>query len=63
MSKKEKRFSYELSNTLFGEVAMIIVDNRTGVNYLHTSGTGGLCPLYNVDGTLIVTPVEKIEEK
>ncbi|MDO1604689.1 DUF6440 family protein [Lactobacillus sp. YT155] len=38
----------------------IIIDTQTGVNYLWTGATG-MSPLYNADGSLIVTP-KKTEE-
>ena len=39
----------------------IWVDTETGVNYIyHTSGySGGLCPLYDSDGKVVVTPIIK----
>ncbi|MHC5226733.1 DUF6440 family protein [Enterococcus sp. LJL99] len=56
MSKKEPRF-------ILGEKKMIghgtvLIDQETGVNYLMIVN-GGVCPLYNSDGTLIVTKVEE----
>ncbi len=37
----------------------ILVDRETGVNYLFVQGgySGGLTPLLNRDGTVVVTPV------
>jgi len=45
-------------------VTEIWVDRQTGVNYLfHASGSaGGLTPLLNRDGTIVVTPVNKYDE-
>ena len=39
----------------------IWVDKETGVNYLyHSSGySGGLTPLLDSDGKVVVTPIEK----
>ena len=39
----------------------IWVDTETGVNYLyHTAGySGGLTPLLDKDGKVVVTPIEK----
>lgn len=56
MSKKEPRF-------ILGEKKMIghgtvLIDQETGVNYLMIVN-GGVCPLYNSDGTLIVTKLEE----
>ena len=41
----------------------IWVDKETGVNYLyHSAGySGGLCPLYDSDGKVVVTPIEDKE--
>ena len=37
----------------------IWVDKETGVNYVYrTNGySGGLCPLYDADGKIVVTPI------
>lgn len=37
---------------------LVIVDETTGVNYLCVP-TSGVTPLYNPDGSLIVTPIDK----
>ena len=44
-------------------VTEIWVDKETGVNYIyHMYGySGGLCPLYDRDGKIVVTPVIKDE--
>ena len=62
MAKKEERFIKVYSENLGSEY--ILVDKKTGVNYLfHASGyAGGLTPLLNRDGTLVVTTVPKDEE-
>ena len=61
---KEKRFVKTYSDGAFGSNE-IWVDRLTGVNYLfHASGyAGGLTPLLNRDGTPVVTPVPREEEK
>ena len=57
MAKKEERFIKIYSENLDSE--MILVDKKTGVNYLFVSRGygGGLTPLLNADGKPIVTPV------
>ena len=61
MAKKEKRFEkvYEHGGGFSGPTTAILVDKKTGVNYLFaTSGyAGGLTPLLNRDGTPVVTTV------
>jgi len=61
MAKKEKRFEkvYEHAGGFSGPATMILVDKKTGVNYLFAcSGyAGGLTPLLNRDGTPVVTTV------
>ena len=44
-------------------VTEVWVDRTTGVNYLfHTSGSaGGLTPLLNRGGALVVTPLQEID--
>ncbi len=56
MAKKEKRFLVTDKQEL-GAVK-ILVDQKTGVNYLYYSSGygGGLTPLLNRDGTPVVTP-------
>lgn len=65
MAKKEKRFviTYKEGNALSGTV-QILVDKKTGVNYLWTvSGySTGIAPLLDRDGKPIVTTVTDIEE-
>ncbi len=58
MAKENKRF---IKTYKQGATTEIWVDTETGVNYVfHSSGySGGLCPLYDKDGKVIVTPVEK----
>jgi len=61
---KEKRFIKTWSDGALGSNE-IWVDKQTGVNYLfHASGyAGGLTVLLNRDGTPVVTPVPRHEEK
>ena len=58
---KDKRFIKTYSQGL-GSVE-IWVDKETGVNYMfHQSGyAGGLTPLLDKDGRVVVTPVENID--
>ena len=59
MAKENKRFVvYKESIGLTGEV-QILMDCRTGVNYLYyaTGYGGGLTPLLDRDGKVVVTPV------
>jgi len=58
MAKKETRFI--IAHKEGGLVPRkILVDSKTGVNYLFVSEgySGGLCPLLDRDGKPIVTPV------
>ena len=60
MAKKDMRFHVEKEkDDSFGLETQVIVDQKTGVNYLFVcSGyAGGLTPLLNRDGTPVVTPV------
>ena len=61
---EQKRFVKVYSDGAFGSNE-IWVDRETGVNYLfHASGyASGLTPLLNSDGTPVVTPVPKKNEK
>ena len=60
MAKEEKRFVKIWSEGAFGSNE-IWVDKKTGVNYMWTASgyAGGLSPLLNRDGTVVVTPVPK----
>lgn len=54
--KKEKRFNLkEEENYSFGAVR-VIVDTKTGVNYIMTVGVGGssITPLLDSDGNVVV---------
>ena len=57
MAKKEKRFIRQYSQDLGG--ITIFVDKETGVNYLYVQNGygGGLTPLLNRDGSLVITPI------
>lgn len=57
MAKNEKRFIRQYSQDLGG--ITIFVDRQTGVNYLYVQNGygGGLTPLLNRDGSLVITPV------
>ena len=57
MAKKEERFIKVHSENMGSE--MILVDRKTGVNYLFVSSgyAGGLTPLLNRDGTPVITPI------
>ena len=61
MAKKDERFIKVHSENMGSE--MILVDRKTGVNYLFVSSgyAGGLTVLLNRDGTPIVSslPVEE----
>ena len=58
----DKRFivTYKQGGFIDLEVK-ILVDKQTGVNYMWTASgyAGGLSPLLNRDGTVVVTPVPK----
>ncbi len=66
MAKREDRFDVTIKdgNGLSGPEVRVIVDKKTGVNYLFAvSGyAGGLTVLLNRDGTPVVTPVTAYEE-
>ena len=66
MTKKEDRFEVTVKdgNGFSGPEVRVIVDKKTGVNYLFAcSGyAGGLTVLLNRDGTPVVTPVTSYEE-
>ncbi len=59
--KEPKRFTIRVQQTLGVNGAIqIIVDKKTGVNYLNTLGAGasGLTPLLDENGKVVVTPVK-----
>lgn len=51
---------YKEGTGVFGDTYYTYVDSDTGVNYVvFVSGyKGGICPRYNADGTLYVTPLD-----
>ena len=59
--KKEKRFTkiYSHSGGFSGPETFILVDNKTGVNYLYVANgyNGGVTPLLDRDGKPIVSAV------
>ena len=61
MAKKEDRFEVTVKdgNGFSGPSVSVIVDKKTGVNYLFAESgyAGGLTVLLNRDGTPVVTPV------
>ena len=61
----EKRFVKTYSQGGFVNNTMEIwVDRQTGVNYLFTQSgyAGGLTPLLDQDGKVVVTPIAEIEK-
>ena len=58
MAKKDRFEKIYSQGTL--NVAEIIVDKETGVNYLFVAGgyAGGLTPLLGRDGQPVITPIE-----
>lgn len=57
MSKKDdKRFSTVYEQGVWSHTNKIIVDKKTGVNYLYsgTGNAGGITPLLDKDGKVIV---------
>lgn len=63
MAKQKQRFikTYAKSGV---ETQEIWVDTQTGVNYFFcaSGAAGGLTPLLDKDGKVVVTPVENAEE-
>lgn len=60
MKEKNERFVEKLTEgKLLSELGSrtVLVDTETGVNYLFIKSgySGGLTPLYNADGSLVVT--------
>lgn len=54
--KKEKRFVIKEEQSLGFDAIYIVVDTKTGVNYITTVGTGmnGLTPLLDSDGNIVI---------
>lgn len=59
MAKKDRRFLEQYSQSAFAAETKILVDRRTGVNYLfhHAGYAGGLTPLLDREGKPVVTPI------
>lgn len=57
--KKEKRFERVFEESTILESIEILVDTKTGVNYLYVSqgSGGGVTPLLDREGKVLVTPV------
>jgi hypothetical protein len=63
--QKTNRFiCTEISGGAFDLQQRVLVDRKTGVNYLWTSGgyAGGLTVLVDAEGRPVVTPVPRDEE-
>lgn len=63
MSKKESRFVINKSDSSFTSNAFVVVDKKTGVNYLFVERgyAGGLTPLLDAQGNPIVTSVSDLD--
>ena len=63
--KKPKRFRIVEEEGMGFGAARILVDTKTGVNYLNTLGEGssGLTPLLDENGSLVITPVTDGQEE
>ena len=65
-AKKEKRFVRVFSQNSFTDNSMqIYVDTKTGVNYLFSSAgyAGGITPLLDRNGNVVISPLPIQEEK
>lgn len=65
MAKKDKRFIVtEKEGSEFTNFVQVIVDKKTGVNYLWVKSgySGGLTPLLDREGKPIITTVSNFEE-
>ena len=62
-AKNDKRRFQVIDKEGTLEGSKIIVDKKTGVNYLFSwdGYAGGLTPLLNSDGTVVVSPIENNE--
>ena len=64
---KDRRFVkvYSDGGGFSGPATYVLVDKKTGVNYLYVSGGygGGVTPLLNRDGTPIITSVPTESEE
>ena len=58
MAKKEKRFVVKEQQDLGFGAMYVLVDTKTGVNYLATVGlaVSGITPLLDADGNVVVDP-------
>ncbi len=65
MSKKEKRFIVTEKESSLTNSVQVIVDKKTGVNYMWvTQGyAGGLTPLLDRDGRPVITTVTDFEQE
>lgn len=63
-TKTNRFICTEVSGGAFDLQQRVLVDRKTGVNYLWTSGgyAGGLTVLVDAEGRPIVTPVPRDEE-
>ena len=63
-TKTNRFICTEISGGAFDLQQRVLVDRKTGVNYLWTSGgyAGGLTVLVDAEGKPIVTPVPRDEE-
>ena len=57
-AKQERFYLKDTIITLSGWNYAVIVDSETGVEYL-SSGTGGITPILNSDGTIKTVEVEE----
>jgi len=59
--KKRNRFKRIPANVSMSDPVYIYVDTETGVNYLFVDRNtgGGLTPLLDKDGKLVITPIDK----
>ena len=60
MMKKDKRFEKVYSQGSMTSNTEVWVDKETGVNYLYhqSSYAGGLTPLLDSDGKVVITPMK-----
>lgn len=65
---KENFITVNLTSKQVGRVDSwemdILIDVHTGVNYIVSGihGNNWMCPRYNADGTLMITPLDKLQE-
>lgn len=65
MAKKDKRFIVtEKEGSEFTNLMQVIVDKKTGVNYLWVKSgySGGLTPILDREGKPVITTVRDFEE-